>query len=77
MAIKYQGMPAVFAGAVIKRYHSQRGLNNRDFSSHSAGVWNSEVKELAGWSLLRPLSLASEWWSSPLSSHGLLSVPLS
>ena len=41
------------------------GLNNRSLFSHSSGGWKSKIRVSAGWFLLRPVSLACRWPSSP------------
>lgn len=52
------------AQTVITKYLRLSGLNNRNFFSQHSGGWKSAIKRLAGWFLLRLLSLVCKWPAS-------------
>lgn len=59
-------------GTAMIENHKRSGQNNRNLFFPE--FWMLEIKVLAGFFLLRPLSLADRWPSSSLSPYGLPSV---
>ena len=54
-----------FTRAAVTRYHRLGGWENKTFFLHSSGGRSPRSRRRQGWFLLRPLSLACRWSSSP------------